>query len=170
MVMKYNSEKQNRTDERIKMDSATCVRLATPADWAVIADYNSRLALETEGKTLDASIIAAGVQTLLANPQHGRYFVACVAEEIVGQMMHTREWSDWRNGEIWWLQSVYVAPEHRRCGVFRALFRHLEKLAESTPNVIGLRLYAEEHNSKAFEAYRSLGLVHAGYVVMERFF
>ncbi len=152
------------------MDSAICVRLAVLADWEIIADYNSRLALETEGKKLDASTIAAGVQALLSNPQHGRYFVACVSDRIVGQMMHTREWSDWRNGEIWWLQSVYVQTEHRRSGVFRALFRHLEKLAESTPNVIGLRLYAEEHNSKAFEAYRSLGLGHAGYVVMERFF
>ena len=152
------------------MDSSTCVRLAILADWEIIADYNSRLATETEGKKLDSSTIAAGVQALLANPQHGRYFVACIGNRIVGQMMHTREWSDWRNGEIWWLQSVYVHPEYRRCGVFRALFRHLEKLAESTPNVIGLRLYAEKHNSKAFEVYRSLGLEHAGYVVMERFF
>ncbi len=152
------------------MESATLIRLAVSADWETIADYNTRLAMETEGKKLDPSTIAAGVQTLLANPQHGRYFIACMGDRIVGQIMHTREWSDWRNGEIWWLQSVYVHPEHRRCGVFRALFRHLEQLAESTPNVIGLRLYAEEHNSKAFEAYHSLGLAHAGYVVMERFF
>ncbi len=152
------------------MEAAICIRLAVPEDWEVIADYNSRLAFETEGKRLDNSTISTGVQTLLSNPQHGRYFVACIDDRIVGQLMHTREWSDWRNGEIWWLQSVYVHTEHRRAGVFRALFRHLEKLAESTPNVIGLRLYAEEHNSKAFEAYRSLGLVHAGYVVMERFF
>ena len=152
------------------MDAAIRIRLAVPGDWAVIADFNSRLAMETEGKKLDGPTISAGVQTLLANPQHGRYFVACVGDRIVGQLMHTREWSDWRNGEIWWLQSVYVNAEHRRAGVFRALFRHLERLAESTPNVIGLRLYAEEHNSKAFEAYRSLGLAHAGYVVMERFF
>jgi GNAT superfamily N-acetyltransferase len=151
------------------MKPAIDIRLAVPEDWAVIADYNSCLAMETEGKKLDSSTIEAGVQTLLSNPEHGRYFVACVGGQIVGQMMHTREWSDWRNGEIWWLQSVYVRLENRRCGVFRALFRHLEKLAESTPNVIGIRLYAEEHNSKAFDAYRSLGLAHAGYVVMERF-
>lgn len=152
------------------METPICIRQAVPEDWEIIADYNSRLAMETEGKKLDTSTISTGVQTLLSNPQHGRYFVACVDDRIVGQLMHTREWSDWRNGEIWWLQSVYVHPEHRRVGVFRALFRHLEKLAEATPNVIGLRLYAEEHNSKAFEAYRSLGLAHAGYVVMERFF
>jgi GNAT superfamily N-acetyltransferase len=152
------------------MESATCIRMAVPGDWEIIADYNSCLAMETENKQLDPSTIIEGVQTLLTNPQHGRYFVACVGDRIVGQLMHTREWSDWRNGEIWWLQSVYVHPEYRRSGVFRALFRHLEKLAESTPHVIGLRLYAEEHNFKAFEAYHSLGLANAGYVVMERFF
>ena len=146
------------------------VRLALPEDWEVIADFNTRLASETEGKSLVSSTIAAGVQTLLADPHHGRYFVACVGARIVGQMMHTREWSDWRNGEIWWLQSVYVAPDNRRFGVFRALYHHLEQLAEQTPNVIGLRLYVEHHNSKALEVYRSFGLKEAGYTVMERLF
>ena len=85
-------------------------------------------------------------------------------------MMHTREWSDWRNGDIWWIQSVYVHPEYRNVGVFRALFRHLKRLAEETPGIVGLRLYVEEHNSKAIDAYQSMGLCDASYKVMERMF
>jgi len=144
------------------------IRLAQPQDAETIADFNTRLAAETENKQLDPATIRAGVSALLADPHHGRYFVACADGQIVGQMMHTREWSDWRNGEIWWLQSVYVHPDYRRGGVFRALYRHLAELAEQSSQVVGLRLYVEEHNAKAIEAYRSLGLELAGYAVMER--
>jgi GNAT superfamily N-acetyltransferase len=156
----------------IEMDigSQLTIRPGVPDDWQVIADFNTRLAIETEDKTLASETIAAGVRTLLGNPAHGRYFVACCDSRIIGQLMHTREWSDWRNGEIWWLQSVYVHPEHRRNGVFRALYRSLEQLAEQTPEVIGLRLYVEQHNAEALNAYRSLGLAEAGYAVMERIF
>ena len=146
------------------------IRSAVPEDWETIADFNIRLASETEGKQLVPSTIQAGVKTLLADHRHGRYFIACDNSRIVGQMMHTREWSDWRDGEIWWLQSVYVLPEYRRCGVFRALYRHLEHLAEETPKIVGLRLYVEQHNAKALEVYQSLGLMPAGYTVMERMF
>ena len=146
------------------------VRPATVDDWEVIADFNTRLAFETEQKTLLPATIEAGVKVLLSQPVHGRYFLACVEGNVVGQIMHTREWSDWRNGEIWWLQSVYVHPEYRGSGVFRELHGSLEKLARQTPGVIGLRLYVEQHNSKAQDAYRSLGLVDAGYTVMECFF
>jgi len=150
--------------------SQVMIRAADMDDCEVIVEFNRRLAEESEGKSLESEQLSAGVQTLLAHPHHGRYFVACAAERVVGQLMHTKEWSDWRNGEIWWLQSVYVDPGYRRSGVFRSLFQHLEQLARSTPNVIGLRLYAEEQNLKALEAYRALGLSPAGYLVMERFF
>ena len=154
------------------MDPHDClkIRLAVADDWQTIKDFNIRLAAETEAKSLTPAVIEAGVKTLLQNPNHGRYFVACQREQIVGQMMHTREWSDWRNGEIWWLQSVYVHPEHRRQGIFRSLYRHLEELAQNDPNVIGLRLYAESQNAGALEVYRSLGLQETGYIVLERFF
>jgi ribosomal protein S18 acetylase RimI-like enzyme len=85
-------------------------------------------------------------------------------------MMHTREWSDWRNGEIWWLQSVYVAPEYRHCGVFRMLFAHLQQLARDSADVVGMRLYVEMHNLRAQTAYRQLGFHDGGYAVMEQFF
>ena len=82
-------------------------------------------------------------------------------------MMYTREWSDWRNGEIWWLQSVYVDVPFRRCGVFRQLYEHLKLLSENTAGVAGLRLYVERGNLKAIDAYRKLGMNDAGYAVME---
>ncbi len=146
------------------------IRPAALDDWPVIADFNTRLADETEGKRLDPDTIAEGVRRLLSQPARGRYFVACLSGRVVGQIMHTCEWSDWRNGEIWWLQSVYVLSEFRQRGVFRALFAHLQDLANSSPNVIGLRLYVEEHNERAQAAYVTLGLEHAGYTVMERIF
>ena len=146
------------------------IRPAALDDWPVIADFNTRLADETEGKRLDSDTIAEGVRRLLSQPQRGRYFVACLSRRVVGQIMHTCEWSDWRNGEIWWLQSVYVLSEFRQRGVFRALFAHLQDLAHSSPDVIGLRLYVEEHNERAQAAYLTLGLEHAGYTVMERIF
>ena len=146
------------------------VRPALFSDWQVIANFNTRLAAETEGKRLDPNTIEQGVRTLLTQPQHGRYFLACVEGRVVGQIMHTREWSDWRNGEIWWLQSVYVLSEFRQQGVFRAMFAHLQCLAETSPDVIGLRLYVEEHNTRAQAAYLSLGLRRGGYTVMEHIF
>jgi GNAT superfamily N-acetyltransferase len=85
----------------------------------------------------------------------------------VGTLMFTREWSDWRNGDWWWIQSVYVAPEHRRQGVYRALYRHVEQLARATPDVIGLRLYVERDNQRAQQTYTALGMVDAGYRIFE---
>lgn len=146
------------------------IRPACMDDWAVIADFNCRLAAETEGKTLQKQTIEAGVQTLLSDPRHGRYFVATDAGTVIGQMMHTREWSDWRNGEIWWLQSVFVLPEYRNQGVFRSLYQHLSDLARSSSEVIGLRLYVESENTRAQAAYQNLGFHDAHYSVMEQIF
>ena len=146
------------------------IRPAVFEDWRTIADFNTELAEETEGKNLVPALIESGVKTLLLNPHRGRYFVACLGTKIVGQLMHTFEWSDWRNGEIWWLQSVFVHSEHRRQGVFRSLYRHLETMASRDASVVGLRLYAEEGNSNALEVYRSLGLEKAGYLVLEKIF
>src|SRR5262245_5237023 len=148
------------------------IRPAGPDDWQTIVEFNCRLAEESEGKRLDRTDVEPGVKALLADRRKGRYFVAVAgteAERIVGQMMHTFEWSDWRNGDIWWLQSVYVHPDYRRAGVFRALFDKLRSEAEADPGVVGLRLYVEEQNARAHETYRNLGLLPGGYFVMERF-
>lgn len=158
------------SDERLLSQVEWTIRPALASDRHVIADFNSRLAWETEELRLDPDTIANGVQTLLNQPQHGRYFVACIAGEVVGQIMHTREWSDWRNGEIWWLQSVYVRSEFRQRGIFRSLFNHLLLLAHATPDVIGVRLYVEQHNTRAQTAYQMLGLKQVGYTVMEHIF
>jgi ribosomal protein S18 acetylase RimI-like enzyme len=144
------------------------IRLACPDDWPTIVDFNCRLAEESEGKTLDRAHVEPGVKAVLADPQKGRYFIAAIAGQPVGQLMHTREWSDWRNGDIWWLQSVYVHRDYRRQGVFRALFDRLQSEAEADPAVVGLRLYVEEHNTRAHETYRGLGMTPGGYFVMEK--
>lgn len=146
------------------------IRPATTDDWGVIAGLNTHLAFETEEKVLNPETIQAGVRAFLADQHRGRYFVAVTDGKIVGQMAYTREWSDWRNGEIWWLQSVYVLPEFRQLGVFRMLYQYLESLALGSPEVIGVRLYVETHNRRAQDAYLRLGLRDASYSVMERIF
>lgn len=146
------------------------VRPAVEADWPTIADFNIRLAAETEDKMLDPATVEAGVRGLFSEPSRGRYFVACVDDRIVGQLMHTFEWSDWRNGEIWWLQSVYVHVDFRRQGVFRRLNEHLTRLASDAVGVVGLRLYVEHHNDRALQTYLSLGMSDPSYRVMEQLF
>ncbi len=143
------------------------VREALPDDAGTIARYNSEMAAETEGKTLDPEQIGPGVATLLEDVSKGRYWVAVDGDRIVGQLMVTYEWSDWRNGNIWWIQSVYVHPQWRRHGVFRALYRHVESLAGTTPGVVGLRLYVETGNTRAQQTYEALGMVKPNYLVME---
>lgn len=143
------------------------IRQAGLADEEVVIDFNCRLAEESESKQLDRATVQLGVRAILGNSRYGRYFVACIDGRVVGQMMHTFEWSDWRNGEIWWLQSVYVHPDFRRQGVFRQLIQHLQAEAAASPGVAGLRLYVEEHNQSAQITYEQLGLKPAGYVVME---
>jgi GNAT superfamily N-acetyltransferase len=144
------------------------LRSATPADAAVIIEYNRRLAEETEGKRLDPQVLAAGVAACLADPDKALYFLAEEDGTILGQMMITREWSDWRNGWMWWIQSVYVRAEARRRGVFRMLYRHVAELARSRPDVIGLRLYVEQENHAAQQTYSRLGMDRTGYLVFER--
>ena len=144
------------------------VRAATRADLDHIVDYNFRLARETENKTLERSTLARGVEAVLDDAALGRYFVAQTGGSApAGQLLITYEWSDWRNGMFWWLQSVYVAPEHRRSGVFSALYAHVLAAAREATNVCGIRLYVERENCRAASTYRALGFRDAGYQVME---
>jgi ribosomal protein S18 acetylase RimI-like enzyme len=144
------------------------LRRATPADAAVIAEFNRRLAQETEDKTLDDATLSAGVAAVLADPLRGLYFVAERDDAVVGQLMITTEWSDWRNGWIWWIQSVYVRHDARRQGVFRALYQHVESAARADPQVVGLRLYVEHDNHTAQQTYLGMGMERTGYLVLER--
>ncbi|HEY7328532.1 MAG TPA: GNAT family N-acetyltransferase [Gemmataceae bacterium] len=145
------------------------IRRAGAADVALVAEFNRLLALESEGKTLDTALLTAGVAAGLADPNKSVYFVAEDDGKAVGQIMYTTEWSDWRNGWFWWIQSVYVCPEARRRGVFRALFEHVYQTARTDGNVIGLRLYVEGANHVAQETYRRMGMEAAGYLVFERY-
>ncbi|MFO1407314.1 MAG: GNAT family N-acetyltransferase [Steroidobacteraceae bacterium] len=143
------------------------VRPAELRDIPALAHGNVAMALEAEHKRLDPAIVERGVRAVFEAPSRGRYFVAESGGRVVGQAMYTTEWSDWRCGDFWWFQSVYVLPEARRLGVFRSLYRHVERLAEADPGVCGLRLYVERENLRAQETYRRCGMQDAGYVVME---
>ena len=146
------------------------IRDANSGDQNCIADFNSQIAVETEGRELDQAIVGPGVERLLADSSMGRYWIAEKDGRIVGQIMVTYEWSDWRNGRLWWIQSVYVHADYRRQGVYTALYRHVESLARSEPDVTGLRLYVENDNKRAQRTYESLGMVDPGYKVMESIF
>ena len=143
------------------------VRPAVPADAEHLARGNVAMALEAEHKRLDPVIATAGVRALFAGADRGRYFVAERAGRFVGQLMITYEWSDWRNGTFWWIQSVYVDPSARRRGVFRALYAHVDQLARADDGVCGLRLYVDRGNGRAQETYRRCGMHDSGYLVME---
>jgi ribosomal protein S18 acetylase RimI-like enzyme len=147
----------------------TTVRTAVAADAPVIVEFNQRLASETESKTLDPAVVSAGVAAGLADPDKAAYYVAEEDGVVVGLLMVTREWSDWRNGWLWWIQSVYVRAAARRRGVFRSLYDHVYRMASADPAVIGLRLYMEENNHTAARTYRGVGMEPAGYVVFQRF-
>lgn len=143
------------------------IRDAVPDDRSTITTWNLALADETEEKGLDAAILDEGVQRVLDDPSLGRYFIAEIDGRAVGQLMLTYEWSDWRNGLFWWIQSVYVTPDARKSGVFTALYRHVESLARAEPAVCGLRLYVHDSNTRAVEVYRRLGMHDGHYRVME---
>lgn len=146
------------------------IRDASPSDAEIIADYNARLALESEGMRLDPALVGPGVRALLGDTSKGRYWMAEADGRIIGQLMVTYEWSDWRNGVIWWIQSVYVHGDYRRSGVFSALYRHVESLARQDPEVCAIRLYVEHENERAQRTYGSLGMNMTDYRVMQSMF
>ena len=144
------------------------IRKATLGDAAVIAEFNTLLARETEELQLEPATINAGVAAVLSDSSKGIYFVAEDAQAgIIGQLMITYEWSDWRNATIWWIQSVYVREDFRGRGVFKALFEYLTRLAHEAKDVCSLRLYMERDNEAARQSYRKLGMKEMSYEVLE---
>ena len=143
------------------------IRKARPADAAIIADFNAHMSWETEGRRLNRSRIRRGVAALLRDDTKGIYFLAEEKGIAAGQLAITTEWSDWRNGNFWWIQSVYVAPEFRQRGVFRALYAHVRRLAKSRRDVCGLRLYVDDDNARAQRAYKRLGMKASHYKFFE---
>lgn len=156
--------------------STITVRAAAPTDLDTLASWAQTMAWETERKRLDADVVRRGIAAALADPAKARYFVAmrdapAAGAEVLrvpaGTLMLTTEWSDWRCGDWWWIQSVFVAPGHRRHGVYAALHRHVQALAEAAPQVCGLRLYVEKENVAAQRVYEALDMRDTGYRIYE---
>ncbi|MEM8733064.1 MAG: N-acetyltransferase [Planctomycetota bacterium] len=149
------------------------VRLATPADCETLIDFNCWLCSETEDKELDREIVTRGVQRAFEQGDEACYFVAVTEQSpqtVVGSLMLTREWSDWRDGWMAWLQSVYVLADHRGAGVFRLMLEHAATELKKNPDVRGLRLYVELENERAQGAYARNGFKDPNYKVLERMF
>ena len=143
------------------------IRAAGDGDVARLRDWAVAMAWETEHKALDPGTVEAGIRAVLAQPGRGAYFVAESGGEPAGTLMLTYEWSDWRNGDWWWIQSVYVDPAQRRRGCYAALYKHVFGRAKARPDVCGLRLYVERDNSIAQKTYEGLGMADAGYRMYE---
>lgn len=144
------------------------IRRATLDDASALAEFNRAIALETENLALIPEVILQGVRAVLQNPARGFYLVAEIEREMAGALLVTTEWSDWRNGEFWWIQSVYVAPAWRRRGVYRMLHRRLFDMAARDENACGLRLYVERENETAQKTYASLGMGETRYKIFEQ--
>ncbi|MEX0828906.1 MAG: GNAT family N-acetyltransferase [Nitrospirales bacterium] len=149
------------------------IRRATVADIDTISTFNTALARETEARTLDASLLRPGVESILRDPSKGWYAVAesfwdPARSKVVGQILITYEWSDWRNGQFWWLQSLYVDQPYRQQGVFRQLYEYVYEQAHmNSEKVCGFRLYVERENYQAHQAYARIGFQETPYQMHE---
>jgi GNAT superfamily N-acetyltransferase len=149
------------TDTPLACD--TVVRAAVPADADFLVEANAAMAWETEAKQLDRERLTRGVNAVFDQPRRGFYLIAEHNGQAAGCLLITYEWSDWRDGDWWWIQSVYVNADARRSGVFRSLYRHVEALARATPGVVGLRLFVEWENERAQRTYQALGMQQEHY-------
>jgi GNAT superfamily N-acetyltransferase len=136
----------------------------------MIASFNAAMAAESEDKGLDLAVLNQGVRYLMDNPREGHYLMAQVDGEAAGTLMVTVDWSDWRNGRFWWIQSVYVAPRFRRLGVYRAMHKAVSDAAHGDPQACGIRLYVERDNSGAQATYRTMGMFETHYRLYEQTF
>ena len=142
-------------------------RDATKRDLIPIVEFQIAMARETEDVTLNRHICTRGVEAVFEDRNHGRYFVAQAGPELIGSLLITPEWSDWRNGLVWWIQSVYVVPGFRRRGVYAGMYEHVKRLAENNETVKGIRLYVDRRNTAAQVVYTRLGMNGEHYQVFE---
>lgn len=143
------------------------IRKALNKDIDVIARYNYNLAYETENKILNMNILTKGVEAIIKDENKGIYHVCEINGEVVGQIMYTFEWSDWRNGTFLWIQSVYVNKEFRGMGVFKALYKFIRDIADNDNNICGIRLYVEKENIIAKKTYKNIGMKECNYYIYE---
>jgi GNAT superfamily N-acetyltransferase len=144
----------------------TTIRKAKPSDAEIIIDFQQKMAWETEEMTLVPEIISKGVYGVFEDPSRGQYYVAESTGNIVASLLITCEWSDWRNTNVWWFQSVYVLPEFRRTGIFRQMYTFIKEEA-GEKNIAGLRLYVETKNLQAKKTYEALGMSSEHYTMYE---
>jgi GNAT superfamily N-acetyltransferase len=143
------------------------IRKAEIPDIEIIKGFQLLLALESEGISLDQGILQQGIQAIFDDGEKGQYYVAVTEGKVIASLMITREWSDWRNGSVWWIQSVYVAKQHRKSGVFKKMYEYLKNVVIQDPSVRGLRLYVDNHNENALAVYGQLGMDGNHYKVFE---
>jgi len=143
------------------------IRKAENSDRDPIARFQVAMALETEQYDLDLFTVQNGVNAVLTNDTLGAYYVAIVENEVVGSLLTTYEWSDWRNGTVLWIQSVYVDSSYRQRGIYAALYSYVKRLVASNDSLVGIRLYVDESNKKAMEVYARLGMDGEHYRVFE---
>jgi len=148
-------------------DSDIQIRLARREDSAAIIDFQVRMARETEGMELDLPTVTRGVQAVFDDPAKGEYWVAESDGRVVGSLLTTYEWSDWRNGTVIWIQSVYVPLELRRSGIYRRLYEHLRERVLASPGLMGIRLYVDRRNAAAQRVYERLGMSREHYEMFE---
>lgn len=152
------------------MSNELLVRIGEDKDAGALATSNVAMAWETERKELSPPVVAQGVKSLLDNPRYGFYVIAEINGEVVGSLMVTYEWSDWRDASFWWIQSVYVKPEFRKQGVYRRLYEYVKQKASRETNICGLRLYVERDNIAAQKIYERIGMSRIPYVMYEESF
>jgi len=149
------------------MPSSITIRKANRPDAPHFAAFNEAMAWETEGLVLNPQKILSGVNGLLDRPHYGFYVLAEVEGEATGGLMITFEWSDWRNGVFWWIQSVYVQPAHRGKGIYRRLYEGVREMAAASGDCCGFRLYVEQRNTIAQAVYAKLGMDQSHYLMFE---
>lgn len=143
------------------------VREAKLADIPTLLDFQLKMALETENVQLEIQPLTQGMQKLFRDPTKGKYYVAVDNDEVIGCLMTTSEWSEWRCGTIYWIQSVYVAASHRKKGVFKQMYQHIQQLVTEDPDLKGIRLYVDKSNAGARHVYEGLGMNGEHYTVFE---
>jgi GNAT superfamily N-acetyltransferase len=142
----------------MKKEEIPLIRLAVVEDLDFIADSQVKMAMETEQMVLDFATVSQGVEAVFADPAKGFYIISESRNERCGCLLITPEWSDWRNAWIWWIQSVYVLPQHRKSGVFGSMYDYIKQLVLQRPNVSGIRLYVDNTNISAREVYTRMGM------------
>ncbi len=143
------------------------IRIAREEDIPALVEFNQAMALETEHKALDHNVLTAGVSAVFGDRSKGFYVVIEHEEVVAAGLMVTTEWSDWRNGWLWWIQSVYVGPEHRGRGLYSRMYEFVKSKAAEAGNVCGFRLYVEKENEKAQRVYEKLGMDRTYYLMYE---